>query len=69
MVTIYTESVVVAYVACFYWGIAGICRYTVIFVWASELFPPGYGSNSITALRSMIGVSLFLMNFYFMFAS
>ena len=69
VITTHTTNAIVAYIACFYWGVAGICRYTVIFVWASELFPPGHGSNSITALRAMIGLTLFLMNFYFMFAS
>ena len=69
LVTMNTTSSVVAYVACFYWGFTVICRYTVLFVWASELCPPGFGSNSITALRVMVGTTLFSMNAYFMFAS
>lgn len=58
-----------AYVAVFFWGFTCICRYTILFVWASELFPPGHGSHSITALRAIIGTTLFSMNFYFMFVS
>ena len=69
LITIHTTDAVVAYVATFFWGFTVICRYTILFVWASEMFPPGHGSNSITALRATIGTTLFSMNFYFMFSS
>ena len=64
--SINVTSAAVAYIAVFFWGFTCISRYTILFVWASELFPPGHGTFAITALRAMIGTSLFLMNFYFM---
>ena len=67
--SINVTSAAVAYTAVFFWGFTCISRYTILFVWASELFPPGHGTFAITALRAMIGTSLFLMNFYFMFIS
>ena len=67
--SINVTSAAVAYTAVFFWGFTCISRYTILFVWASELFPPGHGTSAITALRAMIGTTLFLMNFYFMFVS
>ena len=69
VITMFTRNVVVAYVTCFYWGFTVICRYTIVFVWASELYPPSQGSNLTTGLRTMIGAPFFLMNAYFMFVS
>ena len=59
----------IAYTVVFFWGFTSISRYTILFVWASELFPPGHGMYAITGLRAMIGITLFSMNFYFMFIS
>ena len=69
IITCHTTSAAIAYAACFYYGFTVICRYTVLFVWASELFPPGYGSDPITLLRATIGTIFISINFYFMFVS
>ena len=67
--TINLENVAIAYTVVFFWGFTSISRYTILFVWASELFPSGHGMYAITGLRAMIGITLFSMNFYFMFLS
>ena len=68
-ISMHVTTASVAYATIFFWGFTCICRYTILFVWASELFPPGHGSHSITALRAMISVTFFGMNLYFMFVS
>ena len=69
VITMLSQNAIIAYVTCFYWGFTVICRYTIVFVWASELYPPSQGSNLTMALRAMIGAPFFLMNAYFMFFS
>ena len=68
-IAMHVTTASVAYATTFFWGFTCICRYTILFVWASELFPPGHGSHSITALRATISVTFFCMNLYFMFLS